>query len=164
MCTARWAGTFQSGRRSGQAAIEFAILYSAVILPLTFGIVYVGEMYWVWHSAAEFTREGARYATTHCWQADGETLTLTVDVDPEGDWRLPLPRLGLRMSVPADLGRVRPVRTVVARVVRRITGYQNVYPAALVFKRHWLKYAQQAQWVFVAGNVGDIFIKFEPEP
>jgi Flp pilus assembly protein TadG len=61
-------------KRSGQAAIEFAILYSAVILPLTFGIVYVAEMYWVWHSAIEFTREGARYATTHCWQADGQNV------------------------------------------------------------------------------------------
>ena len=27
-------------------------------------------MYWVWHSMVEFTREGARYAATHCWQAD----------------------------------------------------------------------------------------------
>src|SRR5262249_37079490 len=57
-------------RRSGQAAIEFALLYGGVLLPLTFGIVYVSEMYWVWHSAAEFTREGARYAATHCWQTD----------------------------------------------------------------------------------------------
>ena len=62
------------GRRNGQAAIEFALLYSAIILPLTFGIVYVAEMYWVWHSAAEFTREGARYAATHCWQADGQNV------------------------------------------------------------------------------------------
>jgi hypothetical protein len=61
-------------RRSGQAAIEFALLYSAVILPLTFGIVYVAEMYWVWHSAVEFTREGARYAATHCWQADTQNV------------------------------------------------------------------------------------------
>lgn len=64
----------KTDRRRGQAAIEFALLYSAVILPLTFGIVYVAEMYWVWHSAAEFTREGARYAATHCWQADGQNV------------------------------------------------------------------------------------------
>lgn len=61
-------------RRSGQAAIEFALLYGAVIIPLTFGIVFVAEMYWVWHSMAEFTREGARYAATHCWQADGQNV------------------------------------------------------------------------------------------
>ena len=64
----------KNNRRSGQAAIEFALLYTAVIVPLTFGIVYVAEMYWVWHSAVEFTREGARYATTHCWQADGQNV------------------------------------------------------------------------------------------
>ena len=64
----------KGSRRSGQAAIEFALLYSAVILPLTFGIVYVAEMYWVWHSAVEFTREGARYAATHCWQADTQNV------------------------------------------------------------------------------------------
>lgn len=61
-------------RRAGQSAVEFALLYSAVILPLTFGIVYVAEMYWVWHSASEFTREGARYAATHCWQPDGQNV------------------------------------------------------------------------------------------
>jgi hypothetical protein len=61
-------------RRSGQAAIEFAILYGAVLLPLTFGIVFVAEMYWTWHSAVEFTREGARYAATHCWQGDGQNV------------------------------------------------------------------------------------------
>jgi Flp pilus assembly protein TadG len=62
------------GRQSGQAAIEFALLYSAIILPLTFGIVYVAEMYWVWHSMVEFTREGARYAATHCFQTDTQNV------------------------------------------------------------------------------------------
>ena len=56
-------------RRSGQAALEFAFLYAGVLLPLTFGIVYVAQMYWVWHSMTEFTREGARYAATHCWES-----------------------------------------------------------------------------------------------
>ena len=58
-------------RRGGQAAVEFVLMYAAVILPLTFGIVYVSEMYWVWHSMAEFTRKGALYAVTHCWQQGG---------------------------------------------------------------------------------------------
>jgi len=61
-------------RRSGQASIEFVLLYSAIILPLTFGIVFVAEMYWVWHSMVEFTREGARYAATHCYQADTQNV------------------------------------------------------------------------------------------
>ncbi len=42
-----------------QASIEFALLYSAVILPLTFMVVFVSEMLWVWHSVVDFTRDGA---------------------------------------------------------------------------------------------------------
>lgn len=61
-------------RRSGQASVEFALLYVAIILPLTFGIVFVAEMYWVWHSMVEFTRDGARYAATHCWQGDSQNV------------------------------------------------------------------------------------------
>ena len=34
------------------------------------------------------------------WTACGDTLRLTVEVTPDGDWKLPLPRLGLRMSLP----------------------------------------------------------------
>ena len=61
-------------RRSGQATLEFAILYAGVILPLTFMTIFVAEMLWIWHSVAEFTRDGARYATTHCWMADGSNV------------------------------------------------------------------------------------------
>lgn len=57
-------------KRGGQATLEYALLYAGVILPLTFGTVYVAEMLWVWHSMVEFTRDGARYAATHCWQPD----------------------------------------------------------------------------------------------
>jgi len=58
-------------RRSGQAVMEFALLYAAVALPLTFMIVFVAEMLWIWHSVNDFTRAGARYAATHCWTTDG---------------------------------------------------------------------------------------------
>jgi hypothetical protein len=57
--------------QSGQAATEFALLYVAAIVPLTFMIVFVAEMLWIWHSAVDFTREGARYASTSCWALDG---------------------------------------------------------------------------------------------
>ena len=60
--------------RSGQATSEFAVLYAGVALPLTFMIVFVSEMLWVWHSVADFTRDGARYAATHCWMADGSNV------------------------------------------------------------------------------------------
>jgi len=56
---------------AGQATLEFALLYVAAILPLTFMIVFVAQMLWIWHSAADFTREGARYAATSCWASDG---------------------------------------------------------------------------------------------
>jgi hypothetical protein len=54
--------------------VEFALMYGAVLLPLTFGIVYTAEMYWVWHSIVELTRDGARYAATHCWQSDSQNV------------------------------------------------------------------------------------------
>src|SRR5450759_5130229 len=61
--------------RSGQASVEFALLYGAVILPLTFMLVFVSEMLWVWHSVVDFTRDGANYAATHCWMGDGSNVT-----------------------------------------------------------------------------------------
>jgi hypothetical protein len=57
--------------QNGQAAIEFALLYSAVLLPLTFMLVFVAEMIWTWHSVVDFTRAGAQFAATHCWSSDG---------------------------------------------------------------------------------------------
>ncbi|MCL5743241.1 MAG: pilus assembly protein, partial [Acidobacteria bacterium] len=61
--------------KSGQEAVEFALIWGAVVLPLTFALIFVAEMLWVWHSVVDFTREGARYAATHCWQADGANVT-----------------------------------------------------------------------------------------
>jgi beta-galactosidase len=45
-------------------------------------------------------------ATTYRWSAVPGGLRLEVEVAPEGDWPCPLPRLGLRMAVPAGLRRV----------------------------------------------------------
>ncbi len=56
--------------RKGQAAMEFALLYSAVVLPLTFMLIFVSEMLWTWHTAVDFTRSIAHFAATHCWQPD----------------------------------------------------------------------------------------------
>ncbi len=49
----------------GQEVVEYALLAAGVVIPLLFAIIFVGQMLWVWHSVAEFTREGARYAATH---------------------------------------------------------------------------------------------------
>lgn len=75
--------------RSGQATLEFVMAYSALILPVSMMIVFTAQLLWVWHSMTDFTREGARYATTHCWQGDGgnvrswmqQNVPLTADRD-----------------------------------------------------------------------------------
>jgi hypothetical protein len=61
-------------KRAGQTLLEFPLLYAFVIVPLTFGVIFTAEMYWVWHSMVEFTRDGARYAATHCWQTDAQNV------------------------------------------------------------------------------------------
>jgi hypothetical protein len=45
-----------------------------VILPLTFMLIFVAQMLWIWHSVVEFTRDGARYAATHCWNPDASNV------------------------------------------------------------------------------------------
>jgi len=61
--------------RSGQTTVEFALLYGAAVLPLTFMLVFISQMLWVWHSVADFTRDGAHYAATHCWMSDASNVT-----------------------------------------------------------------------------------------
>ncbi len=60
--------------RSGQAVTEFALLYAGVVLPLTFIVIVVAQMLWIWHSVVDFTRFGARYAATHCYMGDGSNV------------------------------------------------------------------------------------------
>ncbi|MFD9035195.1 glycoside hydrolase family 2 TIM barrel-domain containing protein [Streptomyces sp. NPDC059567] len=43
--------------------------------------------------------------TAYRWTSDGRRLRLTVRVTPEGEWRQPLPRLGVRLGLPAALDR-----------------------------------------------------------
>ncbi|WP_329269410.1 glycoside hydrolase family 2 TIM barrel-domain containing protein [Streptomyces sp. NBC_01451] len=43
--------------------------------------------------------------TVYRWTSDGDKLKLTVSVDPEGDWTLPLPKLGIRLGL-SDADRV----------------------------------------------------------
>ncbi|WP_024760560.1 glycoside hydrolase family 2 TIM barrel-domain containing protein [Streptomyces exfoliatus] len=43
--------------------------------------------------------------TTYRWTSDGTALRLRVEVVPEGEWRVPLPRLGVRLGLPAALDR-----------------------------------------------------------
>ncbi|TDC15629.1 DUF4981 domain-containing protein [Streptomyces sp. 8K308] len=49
----------------------------------------------------------AGLATVYRWTSDGTRLKLTVSVTPEGDWPVPLPRLGIRFGLPGSTDRVR---------------------------------------------------------
>jgi beta-galactosidase len=44
--------------------------------------------------------------TVYSWTAAGDRLHLDVEVEPEGDWTLPLPRLGLRLGLCPTLNHV----------------------------------------------------------
>ncbi|MFF5970314.1 glycoside hydrolase family 2 TIM barrel-domain containing protein [Streptomyces sp. NPDC012769] len=44
--------------------------------------------------------------TTYRWTSDGTALGLRVEVEPEGAWTVPLPRLGVRLGLPAAFDRV----------------------------------------------------------
>ena len=59
----------------GQSSLEYVILTAGVIIPVTFGIIYLAQILWIWHSVTDFTRDGARYAATHCWQASADNVT-----------------------------------------------------------------------------------------
>ncbi|POX45336.1 glycoside hydrolase family 2 TIM barrel-domain containing protein [Streptomyces sp. Ru72] len=45
-------------------------------------------------------------ATVYRWSSDGERLRLAVSVTPEGDWTVPLPRLGIRFGLSGAADRV----------------------------------------------------------
>jgi beta-galactosidase len=46
-------------------------------------------------------------ATVYRWTSDGTRLKLTVSVAPEGDWTVPLPRLGIRFALSGSADRVK---------------------------------------------------------
>jgi beta-galactosidase len=46
------------------------------------------------------------FRVSYRWTSVADGLRLQVDVEPEGDWRASLPRLGVRMSLPAELDRI----------------------------------------------------------
>ncbi|MGN9842486.1 glycoside hydrolase family 2 TIM barrel-domain containing protein [Nonomuraea sp. H19] len=43
---------------------------------------------------------------TYRWTADGDRLSLALTTEPEGEWDFPIPRLGVRLELPASLNRV----------------------------------------------------------
>lgn len=73
-------------KRSGQATLEFAVAWTAVLVPICFGIMYTALMLWVWHTVTNFTRQGARYAATHCWQSGGGNVIQWMRENPPIVW------------------------------------------------------------------------------
>ncbi len=64
-----------SGSRvRGQVSIEFALVFAGLLIPATFGIIFTSQLLWVWHSVNDFTRQGAGYAATHCWQSSASNV------------------------------------------------------------------------------------------
>ncbi len=59
---------------SGQSTVEYALVYAGVLMPLTFMLIFTAQLLWVWHTVVEFTRDGAQYAATHCWQSGAENV------------------------------------------------------------------------------------------
>ena len=55
--------------QDGQASIELVLTYAGVLLPITLAIVFTSQLLWVSHSVNDFTRQGAAYAATHCWES-----------------------------------------------------------------------------------------------
>ncbi|GAB3653786.1 glycoside hydrolase family 2 TIM barrel-domain containing protein [Glycomyces tarimensis] len=48
----------------------------------------------------------AAMAAVYRWRLDGDRAWLTLEVHPEGGWEGPIPRLGLRLTVPKELDQV----------------------------------------------------------
>ena len=61
----------------GQATVEMALALVAGIVPLTLGMIAFAELAWTYHALATITRQGARYAATHCWQDDAGSNVAT---------------------------------------------------------------------------------------
>ena len=58
----------------GQATVEMALVMIAGVIPLTLGLFTFTEIAWTYHALVTLTREGARYAATHCWRDDGSNV------------------------------------------------------------------------------------------
>jgi hypothetical protein len=58
----------------GQATVEMALALVAGIVPLTLGLIAFAEVTWTYHALTTLTRDGARYAATHCWQGGTDNV------------------------------------------------------------------------------------------
>jgi hypothetical protein len=59
---------------AGAVSLEFVLAFGLLLLPATFALVFTSQLLWIWHSVNEFTRHGASYAATHCWQSSASNV------------------------------------------------------------------------------------------
>ena len=111
----------------------------------------------------------AMLATYH-WSADQDALVLRVTVEPQGEWTQPLPRLGLRMAVPAGIDEVEwfgggpgeayadsTQAAVIGRYRRRVADLQTpyVYPQENGSRR-------AVRWATLRGPADGVRIEGDP--
>jgi beta-galactosidase len=107
---------------------------------------------------------------TYRWSDDGAGLRLTVSVEPDGEWPVPLPRLGLRMALPREIGEVTwygagpgesyadsDRAALVGRYTRSVDELQTPYvrPQENGNRRH-------VRWAELRGPIGGVRIEGAP--
>jgi hypothetical protein len=63
-----------SARQSGAVSLEFVLAFGGLLLPATLALIFTSQLLWIWHSVNEFTRMGASYAATHCWETSAANV------------------------------------------------------------------------------------------
>ena len=61
----------------GQATVETALALIVGVVPITLGLLAFTELAWTYHALATATRQGARYAATHCWSDETGSNVVT---------------------------------------------------------------------------------------
>jgi hypothetical protein len=74
------------------------MLFMGVLAPVTFGFIYTAQLLWVWHSVNDFTRQGAGYAATHCWQSSAANVVSFMQTNVP-----PMPNQAQFQSGPAQI-------------------------------------------------------------
>ncbi len=62
---------------TGQATVELALGLTVAIIPVTLALIAFAEIGWTYHALVSLTRQGARYAATHCWQDSSGSNVVT---------------------------------------------------------------------------------------
>ena len=63
--------------RKGQATVELALALALIVVPITLALLAFVEIAWTYHALTTLTRDGARYASSHCWQDSSGSNVMT---------------------------------------------------------------------------------------